>query len=99
MVYSHYVFHFNHARKSRCYHDEPKQLRRAALLLSAAANVAVGSHPKPMSSAAIGSSMATKSFMRSSAATIHVHADRAAVFKKCCMRTGYYDGVLRDVYF
>jgi hypothetical protein len=43
--------------------------------------------------------MATKSCTRSSAATILAPADRAAAFKKCCMLTGGYDGVLRDVYF
>jgi hypothetical protein len=76
-----------------------EQLRRAALLLSTAANAAKDSPPKHMSNVAIGSSTAKKSCTRNWDATIPVHATQDADFKKCCMGSGRYDGILRDHYF
>jgi hypothetical protein len=52
-----------------------------------------------MSNAANASSTAARSYWRSSAETTPVRAAQDGVFKKCCMKTGDYDGSLRDHYF
>jgi hypothetical protein len=49
--------------------------------------------------AAIALSMATRSLSKSSAATIPAPAAQDTDFKRCCMRSGRYDGVPRDYYF
>jgi hypothetical protein len=43
--------------------------------------------------------MAMSSSPKSSAATICAHADRAAGFKACCMKSGAYDGANHNYYF
>lgn len=43
--------------------------------------------------------MATRNSKKSSDATIRVRAVQAAAFKNCCLRSGRYDGSLRNHYF
>lgn len=43
--------------------------------------------------------MRTKSFGKSSGGMISARADLAGAFKKCCMRTGLYDGSRRNYFF
>ena len=44
------------------------------------------------------SCMGTNTSWKKSAAEIHVHAVPDAGFKNCCLRSGRYDGVLRNHY-
>jgi len=73
--------------------------RRFALLLSRSPNAVGAIHPKPTSSAASKSCMATKSYSRSSAETTRVPAAAEIAFKRCCLATGKFDGALRNDYF
>src|SRR5258708_39433952 len=43
--------------------------------------------------------MVTRSFRRSSVAMTPAHADQHAAFKKCCLRSGRYDGANRNHFF
>jgi len=43
--------------------------------------------------------METRSFARNSDATIRARAVQDAAFKNCCLRSGRYDGSLRNYYF
>jgi len=82
-----------------CHGKKVQKLRRSALLLKSRASVANLSLPKRKSSAVIASFMATSNSSKSWAATIRARADQDAGFKRCCMDSGNYDGVLRDYYF
>jgi hypothetical protein len=42
---------------------------------------------------------AMSSYKKSSAATTYAHADRDEGFKRCCLKTGRFDGAVRDHYF
>jgi hypothetical protein len=42
--------------------------------------------------------MGRRSWKKSSDATTPARADRGAAFKKCCLRTGRYDGSPRAYY-
>ena len=52
-----------------------------------------------MSNGARVSCMAMSSSMKSSAETTYALAALATGFKRCCMKSGNYDGVERDHYF
>jgi hypothetical protein len=43
--------------------------------------------------------METKSFRRSSDEPIYVHVVLGSGFKKCCMKSGRYDGSRRNYFF
>jgi len=52
-----------------------------------------------MSVEATASFMVTKNSPKSSAATIRASAVPTAGFKRCCMKSGNYDGAERDHFF
>ena len=52
----------------------------------------------PTSSAATGSSASTPNSSKSSAGTTCARAARVAAFRRCCRRTGRFDGVQADYY-
>jgi hypothetical protein len=54
---------------------------------------------KRMSNEAAASFTATKSWSKSSVETILALAAPVAGFKKCCLRSGRFDGSQRDYYF
>jgi hypothetical protein len=43
--------------------------------------------------------MATKNCSRSSGATIRAHVTQGAAFKRCCLKSGRYDGSKRNYFF
>ena len=78
-------------------HQERSPRRR--VLSRSPVSDAKASRPRRASSVGLGWFMATKSFSRSSVAMTHAHAAQGAGFKRCCMHSGQYDGVLRDYFF
>ena len=61
-------------------------------------NAARGSRPKLRSSAVSASSMVGRNSFRSLAGSILALAAPDIGFKKCCMRTGRYEGAPRNHY-
>ena len=57
------------------------------------------STPNPRSSVGSASSMVTRSFLRSLDEPIYVRAVLDDAFKKCCIRSGRYDGSRRNDFF
>lgn len=41
----------------------------------------------------------TKNYAKNSGVRIHVHVDPAAAFKRCCLRSGKFDGSRRNYFF
>src|SRR6266568_349413 len=80
------------------YHAQPTEYQ-PILLSSAAVSAAKDSRQKPTSRLVSGSSTATKSSWKNLAETTLVPAVRAAAFKKCCLKTGSYDGERRNHFF
>ena len=78
---------------------ENHRLRPPLFLSSVAANVARDSPQKHMSNVACDLCAATKTYARNSVATISVRADLAGAFKRCCIRSGRYDGSERKYFF
>jgi hypothetical protein len=52
----------------------------------------------PASSAVIASSASTQSLSKNSGGTILAHVDPVAAFRKCCRRTGRFDGAPASYY-
>lgn len=52
-----------------------------------------------MSNAATASFMGTRNWSKSWGGTISVRVAPGGGFKRCCLKTRRYDGVLRDDYF
>jgi hypothetical protein len=69
------------------------------LLSNAPVNAERAILPKRRSKRVSGSFTATKSFSKSSVATICVPAALRAAFKKCCLRNGFFDGSHRNYFF
>ena len=73
--------------------------RQPILLSNAVASDAKDSLPKRTSSAVSESFMARRNCSKGLVATILALAVRAEDFKKCCLRTGAYDGERRNHFF
>jgi hypothetical protein len=69
------------------------------LLSSAAVSAAKDSPQKPTLRLVSGSSTVIRNSWKNLAGTTLVHAVRAAAFKKCCLKTGSYDGERRNHFF
>ena len=63
------------------------------------ANDGKASRPRRRLSGDSALCMGIRSCSKNSAAMTHVHAVQDAAFKKCCLRTGRYDGSQRKHYF
>jgi hypothetical protein len=80
-------------------HEPQQRIHRTTLLSRAAVSAAADIHPKLALNAEAESFTAKKNCWKSSDATICVRADRHAAFKNCCLRSGRFDGCLRDYFF
>ena len=80
-------------------HAQERRPRRARPLLSGRANAARAIRPRAASSADAKLCTGTRSSRRSSGATIHARVAQVVGFKKCCMRSGSYDGSPRRYFF
>ena len=77
-----------------------KQIPLYGLLFSnAPVSVERGSLQRPALNAASALFTVTSSWLKNLAGMISVRAARTSGFKKCCLRSGRYDGSLRDHYF
>jgi hypothetical protein len=86
-------------RLGACHGKEDAQLRRNAELLRSRASVANPSLPRPVLCAETASCMGMSSSTRSSAATTSAPAAQPVGFKRCCLKTGRYDGSRRNHFF
>jgi hypothetical protein len=76
-----------------------RKSRRNLLLSSGAVNAARATPQKPESDAAFGLCATIKTFSKSSAGKICVLAAQGGAFKKCCLKSGRFDGSNRNYFF
>ena len=76
-----------------------KSTNYSKFILKLPASAARDSRPRPTSSEAFDSFMETSSSLKNSGATTCALAVQDAAFKKCCLRSGRYDGSKRNHFF
>jgi len=90
-----FVFFFQ-CRQEACH--AKRTFQRTTLLSSAAVSGERASRPKLKLKKAIELSMERKNSWKNSGGMTCVHAAQDAGFKRCCLRTGKYDGGNRNYF-